>query len=647
MGPGGVTESLIAHFAGYLHITEDFVRNRILYDEGPLAPRPHPYAPDELLPPAPPPPVDIPDSQPYHITYTPSFDPLRHIKSHIPPPHHDALSHAPLPHDEAPPPPLVEAPVPVAEGAAYVEYSSSYSYIAPAPDQELIPAVQINAMQNNNVDLVLTDGPAPSNHSNADAAIVAHMFNDAESYLPSDLAPGTSDTTTIVNGVTAHDAALAANPAGASNVAPGVYDNGVLQPASATFNPTIPDLTNVFNPPPDASHNGMTNPGLDAVTGSNTSVNVASILDENTERSGLVVMGNAYSTNAIYQVNELTSDAHVQVDGAAAALDVVTGGNSVDNLASFANHPTSVSNFVSFSPTANVQVDEVNGNFYDVKGLLQTNYLSNNDVVVQTATSSFNQVDTGTDTQINSLPLNELNASYDLIIVQGSFYTANVVAQTNVLMNDATVMMGTTAGDTASETITTGGNTLTNAASIDTYGQTAYQPLSASLQAAVTAAENGQPNALLASLLPNNGSGTIHVLYITGNFYDVNYIGQTNVMLNSDAVAQYLPSTGSTTAPTGAPISSTESASTGSNTLFNLGQIASVGTITNFQYVGGQAYSDAILVQANLVSEHSHVAVGETPSLGNELAAYTGVETWATPQGDATHHQDLFHGVMS
>lgn len=650
MGPGGVTETLIAHFAGYLHITEDFVRNRIAYDDGPPAPRPQPYAPEMLAPQAPPPPVDIPDSQPYQVSYTPSFDPLRHVKTYEPPElHKHVISIPSSPLFEAPPTPLAEAPTGAGAGAEAV---SSFSYIVPTPDQVLLAVAQVNAMENNNTAQVLNDGPnpydgpSPSNHSATDANILAHMVDNADSYLQSDLAPGTTDTTTIAEGVATHDAALAANPSGASEVAPGVYDNGVLQPAGATFNPTVPDLTNLFTTPPEASHNGMTNPGLDVQAGDNLSVNLASILDDNTERSGFVVMGNAYSTNAIYQVNELASYSRVQVDGAAAALDIVTGANSADNLASFANNPLSSPSLVSFSPSANVHVDEVNGNFYDINGIQQTNYLSNNNVVVQAATSTFSEVDTGNNAQINALPLSELNANYDLIIVQGSFYSANVVAQTNVLMNDDSIMMGTSAGDTASETISTGGNTLTNAASIDTYGQTTYLPLNASLSAAVAAAENGQVSPLLASMLPSNGSGTINVLYITGDFYDVNYIGQTNIMLNSDAVAQYLPNTGSTTAPTGAPISSTETVNSGANTLFNLAQIATIGT-SNFQYIGGQAYSDSILVQANYVSERGHTSIGQTPSLGAELAAYTGMETWTTPQSDATHHQDLFHGVMS
>jgi hypothetical protein len=651
MGPGGVTETLIAHFAGYIHIPEDFVRHRIVYDEGPLAPRPQPYVPELLPPQGPPPPVDIPDSQPYQGLYTPNVDPLRHTRLHEPPPHHAAIHLSTPPTAESPSTPPQETPTDGGGGAS-AESVSSYIYILPMPNQELLAVAQYNVMENNNVVQALNDGPnpydgpSPSNHSATDATILAHMVDNAEGYLPSDLVPGTTDTTTIEDGVVTHDAALAANPSSASEVAPGIYDNGVLQPASATFNPNVPDLTNLLNPPTETSHNGMTNPGLDVQAGGNLAVNLASILDDDTSRSGLVVMDNAYSTNAIYQVNELASYSRIQVDGAAAALDIVTGGDSADNLASLANHPLSSPSLVSFSPSANVHVDEVNGNFYDINGIQQTNYLSNNNVVVQAATSVFSEVDTGNNAQVNELPLSLLNGSYDLVIVQGSFYSANVVAQTNVLMNDDTVVMGTSAGDTASETITTGGNTLTNAASIDTYGQTTYQPLNASLSAAVTAAENGQVGPLLASMLPDNGSGTINVLYVTGDFYDINYIGQTNIMLNSDAVAQYLPSTGSTTAPTGAPISSTETVNAGGNTLFNLAQIATVGT-SNFQYVGGQAYSDAILVQANYVSEKGHTTIGETPSLGAELASYTGMETWATPQGDATHHQDLFHGVMS
>jgi hypothetical protein len=405
----------------------------------------------------------------------------------------------------------------------------------------------------------------------------------------------------------------------------------------------------------------MTNPGLDAQTGGNVSVNAATILDDHTQSTGLVVMGNAFTTNAILQTNILYSQSQVDVAGATQSRHIVTGGNKADNLASFGQHDVNTSNLVHFSPTANVRVDEINGNFYDVKGTMQTNYLSNNDVVVQGTTHTYNEVDTGNNNQINYLPLSELNNYYDLIVVQGSYHTSNVISQKNLLLNHDTVMMYSSRGDTASQSITTGDNTLTNSASIDHYGNTVFQPLTASISASIAGIEGGGMDQTIASMLAGNGTGTMHVLYITGDFYDINYISQTNIVSNIDTAIQYLPHAGHSHAPTGALTSSTETINSGSNQLANLANIATVGATSDFQFVGGQHYDDAILVQANLIDTKSSVRIGDTQTLASEVAAFTGLQD--APQGHAHnhhhhlsnslladaghHHHDLFDGVMT
>ena len=144
----------------------------------------------------------------------------------------------------------------------------------------------------------------------------------------------------------------------------------------------------------------------------------------------------------------------------------------------------------------------MNGHFLDIKGVFQTNYLSNNDVVVQGATSTYNEVNSGQNGQFNALPLSEFNGHYDLIIVEGDYHTWNVVEQTNVLLNNnADAVMDTSRGDTAQQTVSVGGNTLTNDASIDTYGNSQFQPLTSSVNSGVTGLENGSVSQEIASLL--------------------------------------------------------------------------------------------------------------------------------------------------
>ena len=44
----------------------------------------------------------------------------------------------------------------------------------------------------------------------------------------------------------------------------------------------------------------------------------------------------------------------------------------------------------------------------------------------------------------------------------------------------------------------------------------------------------------MASPLPGDGSGTMNVLFITGNYYDINVLEQTNIVSDSDIVVQTL-----------------------------------------------------------------------------------------------------------
>jgi hypothetical protein len=230
-----------------------------------------------------------------------------------------------------------------------------------------------------------------------------------------------------------------------------------------------------------------------------------------------------------------------------------------------------------------------------------------------------------------------------------------MIVQQNVLLNDDIVVMSTHRGDTATQSITTGDNTLQNSASIDLYGNQTYQPLSANMLAAVQQVEAGKLDPDLAASLHGNGTGTLHVLDITGDFYDVNYISQVNLVSNVDTAVQSLPNTGTTTAPDGVTTISTETINSGHNQLANLAGIAVVGTTSDFQFIGGQHYDDAILIQANLVSDRSSVTIGDTHTLASEVIAFTGlhdVQPQLQPETPAHHsdpalHQDLFHGMMA
>ena len=71
--------------------------------------------------------------------------------------------------------------------------------------------------------------------------------------------------------------------------------------------------------------------------------------------------------------------------------------------------------------------------------------------------------------------------------------------------------------------------------------------------------------------------GTVHVLYVQGDYYDVNYLAQTNVISDADVAAQLL-----TTSDSGE-----QSISTGGNQAINVATIVDAGSLTT-PYVQGQ-----------------------------------------------------------
>jgi hypothetical protein len=122
----------------------------------------------------------------------------------------------------------------------------------------------------------------------------------------------------------------------------------------------------------------------------------------------------------------------------------------------------------------------------------------------------------------------------------------------------------------------------------------------------------------LASILAGP-DGVINVLYVTGDYYDVNAIWQTNVTSDIDVMLQLLePSEDLASAN---PDDPAQSVSTGGNKLINEAIIVDVAATDT--YVDGDVYTDTILVQANLLPDDLDNAVnGDTETLVTELVAF-------------------------
>lgn len=119
----------------------------------------------------------------------------------------------------------------------------------------------------------------------------------------------------------------------------------------------------------------------------------------------------------------------------------------------------------------------------------------------------------------------------------------------------------------------------------------------------------------------DGSGGVFNVLYVKGDYYDLNAIWQTNVTSDVNVIAQLIgaPSAAAQTLhPDGNEI---QSVTSGKDSLSNDAAIVDVGATNTF--VNGQVYGDTILVQANLLPEDKgHVLNHDAQALVPELIAF-------------------------
>jgi hypothetical protein len=436
----------------------------------------------------------------------------------------------------------------------------------------------------------------------------------------------------------------------------GEYVNGVYDPNFSTafpqFDPpTIPGIAAEGTTTTDGTTtttevNGFLNHGVEVIAGSNFQENVAGILDDGNANGSMIVLGNSFTTNAIFQTNVLQDFTNITTAAPDALTSILNGADHLNNYASFINGEpllTSAGGMETAGiPNTSWNLDVVNGNFYDVNVVSQLNVLAAGSISFQTTQDSFYEAVTGANQQANQFILTSNGPTFDLIIVAGNYENANIIDQTNVLLNDSNIQAILEGGTNGSLSISSGGNTLANEASITTFGNGA-ESLSAQLAAEAQNALSGFISDI-ANLAP--GMGQLNVLFVTGNYYDINLVTQTNV-LSDPNIALQLMNGGSGSGTT------SEIISTGGNEAINLAQIIDASNLGS-QFVAGGQYSDSLMVQANILENVSQVTTASPQTLINEVIAFLGQDAPAvvSPAGEApgvatTTHTDPISGVLS
>lgn len=356
------------------------------------------------------------------------------------------------------------------------------------------------------------------------------------------------------------------------------------------------------------------------VYGANSLVNQASVLSAAITAPVVAVAAGVYSYNIISQTNVWsdidTLSGVAGAGGGSVAAAVGGGATQALNLASFAtfSYPMPDSTGTGEAPQYWVTAT-LEGSLISCNWIEQFNLMSDNDITSITLQAEQTLMLMGTNGAVNQISLKELGSSYDLIIVDGQIINLNAVLQTNVLLDDDRVMVSGNAGAEVGAEVGSGDNLLVNDASITQSGQNNIVATTADIDAMLAGAASGQVT-LPQSVLEDpafRDLPVVRVLHIEGDLVSVNILRQTNVLADSDQIEVYrdeLMAAGDAV-----------QVIAGSNVLVNAASIAEFGVDATI-YSGGEVYSDALLLQAELISTDDPLQPGPGSGLASEAVLF-------------------------
>ena len=617
MSIGTVTE-IISHFAGYLHIFEAASRERLAYNEYLTGRGEEDYSPPR---------DGLPDSR-----FPPETMDTYPTPAHAfagPDAHSAGSAYLRL---QGTPPPL---DVPVSEfggiaadalarfsGAISVSVAGGGSSVikvtyADGGNLLMIKTGQLNEMYDSDVfgaDAVAVEQAYGSIDVDAVQSETLSLILDV---TPQELVLEGFDSSYLVDFINERDAGRAADGAPAGNtVEPGVWVDGKLL-AEGEEIPRQPE-----NEGPEAPDG----PGLWQTLGGNSMLNAGVIIDVNPAFGTFAVAGDAYQLDAIIQANAIVDADAVQFSGLPGDL-ISVDGNELHNIASFIRTdpgftvPEGTELFAGYD--WNVEVFE--GDLVDLQALQQESWLIDNDIVLQGMGAEQSALYAGDNLIGNFADFTSLAQNYDLVIVLGDLHSANLVYQYNVLYDPDHANMvaadAVGAGNSGDPALATGGNWLSNEATIESLGSASYAPMTPQWQELIDALVN-QEGTLDPSFglgLANFNDEDFDVLVITGDFYDLNVIWQLNHLMDADTAMQLAG--GAMPADLDG---FTQSVNTGDNTLGNFAAIVDTGPLAG-TVLGGDLYEDQILIQADLIIDDADTLQSrDNEELVSELVAFVG-----------------------
>jgi hypothetical protein len=417
----------------------------------------------------------------------------------------------------------------------------------------------------------------------------------------------------------------------------GTYVNGTRADAAPELRDNLPGREHTAHPAGTPLAKPLQNGDLDIHAGTNVVANVASVVGAVEAPPVTAVMGDYHQIDVISQ-SYVYADRDT-LDGAIAGTCATMTKTVALNIASFgggetgaclpqeAEIPAESSTF----PTS-WRVNVVEGDLSVVHWVEQYNFASDNDSLTVTRTGAETTVLSGGNTAVNVASFLGIAEHYDLILVGGRLVDLDIISQISILYDNDEIA-GVSAGKGIA--LDTGGNLVWNMASIGNVSSgVRFEAMPDYFHEAADQMHEGD-GTLPDELLRDNafeGYADLHILFITGNLYDVTIVQQVSILGDADAVSF----------AAGKLLEDGPEASvavhTGNNGVFNVAEIIDSGGTT---YVGGEIYSDAVLIQSGIVDGMPDLQ-RDSGGLTTELIAFIGEDT--APQGgdmDGDHGTDL------
>lgn len=333
--------------------------------------------------------------------------------------------------------------------------------------------------------------------------------------------------------------------------------------------------------------------------------NTALIGQSGMEIGLMAVMGDAHITTRLMQLNGLSTAA--------------------DQLGQSENHLQQITlqqpRLIFPEPAKDVclSLSVVDGDFYDIVQITQTQVMDDRDVIAWSFSSDHVRVASGDNLAANDLRYIAEDYDAEIVIVQGNYIAQREIVQINLADDrDVTTTLphDAASGDAAPRPSVTN---MANEAvlALPRSSETlAALPEDLAMRLLDLVADKPASDADL-STWDADGDGMLEVLLVRGDFHDVKTIRQTNILADSDLFL----SKANTTAPGDPQAMPFEPAPPAENSLSNRAVLVDATAGARSSFVAGQLYEDTLLLDANLLGDPALFATNDGFGGGHSIGA--------------------------